>query len=334
MIKRIVLGMAFMLAAIQAFGQGIVVNKKDGSQVWFPADDVESIETYGFGNRGFADGDDMTDFIINPGFDDDEDINYSGAMGWTVTRGDSNGTVARGPLGQKNKNVMENALGYMNYCFESWHCHEWDIWQEIWGLPIGMYELNVQGFVRCEVTGYQKGDKLEGNYASPVYLYMNNAMSQFPSVYSEIPAEAGVEFQIVERWTQEEVNGSNFPNSMGGAAQCFGWGMYKMKAYGLIAKKGDKLRIGVKMNVNQDWWCIFDNFKLTYRKPTVDVVKPILDAELEKIDLSRLMGKNIYEQAIKVKETAAIALASNSGEQMFDALVDVYELLEAINNSQ
>ena len=278
------------------------------------------------------DNQDMTQFITNPGFDEDEDINYSGAKGWTVDR-ISGGNVVRGPLGQGNKDKMEGALGYMNYCFESWHCHEWDIWQEIEKLPKGMYELNVQGYVRCEVGGYTRGDDINPNFPSPVYLYMNSATAQFPSVYSEAPEDLGHTFTTVETWTTENINDKLYPNSMGGAAQCFAWDMYKMKAYGLIAKKGDKFRIGVRMKADQDWWCIFDNFKLTYREPTVEVVQPILEAEIEKLDLSRPMGKNIFEQASEVREMASAALASGDGQQMFDALVAVYDLGEAINSS-
>ena len=93
---------------------------------------------------------------------------------------------------------------------------------------------------------------------------MNNSMSQFPSVYSESPEDIGKEMVKIEDWYSETVNDKPYPNSMGGAAQCFGWGMYKTTAYGLIAKEGDTFRIGVRMDADQDWWCIFDNFKLTY----------------------------------------------------------------------
>ena len=278
------------------------------------------------------DNQDMTDFITNPGFDDDEDINYSGAKGWTIDSG-TGGNLVRGPLGQGNKDLMEGALGYMNYCFEGWHRYNWDVWQEIENLPKGMYELNVQGYVRCEVGGYTRGDDINPDYPSPIELYMNSATATFPSVYTESPDDYGYEFAIVESWTSENINDKNYPNSMGGAAQCFAWGMYKMKAYGLIAKKGDKFRIGVRNKSSQDWWCIWDNFKLTYRKPTVEVVQPILEAEIEKLDLTRPMGKNIFDQASEVKDAATAALASGDGEQMFDALVAVYNLGEAINES-
>ena len=282
------------------------------------------------------DGKDMTDFIVNPTFETSTTKNTGTSQGWTVDRIDG-GNVTPGPINGDGDKFLEKC-GYYNGCFESWHCHKWDVWQEITDLPVGMYELEVQGYVRCEVTGYNKGDELGEDYPSPVYLYMNNAKSQFPSVYSQIPAENGIdEFQIVEDWTQEEINGNYFPNSMGGAAQCFYIdkeagrdGMYKTTAYGLIANPGDKFRIGVKMDADQNWWCIWDNFKLTYKTPTVEVVKPILDEELAKIDLSKPMGSNVYGTAEELKTKAA---AAEDGTAMFKVLASVYDLSASIQES-
>jgi len=268
------------------------------------------------------DGEDVTRFITNPGFDDDKDIDYGGAEGWTVDR-ISGGNVVRGPLGQGNLDLMTGALGEMNYCFESWHCHKWDIWQELTDLPRGMYELQVQGYVRCEVGGYNRGDDINPDYPSPVYLYMNNAMSQFPSVYSEIPSETGNTFTTVEGWTTEEINGELYPNSMGGAAQCFKWGMYKTTAWGLIAQKGDKFRIGVKMDADQDWWCIFDSFKLIYHTATIENVKPLLEERIKELDLSKPMGKDVYARAEALQN---VVNSATSVDQMFEALDQTYTL--------
>jgi len=272
------------------------------------------------------DGKNMTNYITNPGFDDDKDIDSGKAEGWTIDAG-TGGNITRGPLGQGNQDLMQSALGEGKYfCFEGWHRYNWDVWQEIENLPVGMYELQVQGYVRCEMSGYNRGDELEGEYASPVYLYMNNAMSQFPSVYSQCPADEGHEFTTVEGWTTEEINGNLYPNSMGGAAQCFGWDMYKTTAYGLIAKDGDKFRVGVKMTSNTDWWCIWDSFKLTYRKPTADIVKPALEDALKNIDTSKAMGKNLFAQADEIQKSAADVLAGNDGDAMFAVLTQVYDL--------
>ena len=279
-----------------------------------------------------ADGTDMTRFIKNPGFDEDKDIDSGKAEGWTIDAGTGT-NITRGPLGQGNKDLMESSLGYMNYCFEAWHRYNWDVWQEIEDLPKGMYELNVQGYVRCEVSGYNRPDDINPDYPSPIYLYMNSAKAQFPSVYSQqVPEDKNM--VEVETWSWTDVqNDVAYPNSMGAAAQCFGWGMYKMSTYGLIAKKGDKFRIGVKMEGNQDWWCIWDSFKLTYRKPTVEIVKPILENELAKLDPNQGMGSEVVENLTKVREDALAAIESGDAELMFDALVAVYDISDAISAS-
>ncbi len=278
-------------------------------------------------------GEDITRFIKNAGFDEDEDINSGKAEGWTIDAGTGQ-NITRGPLGQGNKDLMESALGKMNYCFEAWHRYNWDVWQEISDLPKGIYELQVQGYVRCEMGGYNKGDDLVAPYTSPVYLYMNKAMSQFPSVYSESPADIGKEMVKVEDWYQEEVNGNPYPNSMGGAAQCFAWDMYKTKAFGLVAEDGGSFRIGVKMLGNSDWWCIWDSFKLTYHTPNNPTfIKPILEEALQTIDLTKPMGKDVYEKAAAVDAEARAAIAENDGEKMFEALTKVYDLQSSIVES-
>ncbi|UPS44352.1 hypothetical protein M1D30_12425 [Prevotella sp. E15-22] len=287
---------------------------------------------------GVYEGKNMTKFITNPTFEKSTTENSGTSEGWTVDRVDG-GNVTPGPINGDGDTFL-STVGYYNACFESWHCHKWDVWQEIKNLPVGMYELQVQGYVRCEVGGYQRGDELVEPYTSPVYLYMNNAMSQFPSVYSEIPAEAGVNFQIVESWTKEEVNGNEFPNSMGGAAQCFHideeaglYGMYKTTAYGLIAKEGDTFRIGVKMDKNEDWWCIWDNFKLIYHEPTAELVQPVLEEALKSLNLDQAMGKDIYEQASALNQEAQDAIAAKDGKAMFAVLTKVYDLSAAIIKS-
>ncbi|WP_294743858.1 hypothetical protein [uncultured Prevotella sp.] len=283
--------------------------------------------------QGLQEGDDVTRFIVNHGFDEDKDINSGAAEGWTIDAG-TGSNITRGPLGQANKDLMVGALGEMNYCFEAWHRYNWDVWQEITNLPKGIYELQVQGYVRCEMDGYTKGDDLVAPYTSPVYLYMNNSMSQFPSVYSQSPDEIGQTMVKVEDWYEETVNDLPYPNSMGGAAQCFAWGMYKTTAYGLVAEDGGNFRIGVKMIGNSNWWCIWDSFKLTFHKHTnAELLKPILEEALAGIDLSKPMGKDIFERASQVKTDAEAAIAAKDGEKMFESLNAVYDLSAAIIES-
>ena len=282
------------------------------------------------------DGKNMTTYITNPGFDDDEDINYGGAEGWTIDR-ISGGNVVRGPLGQGNQDIMVSALGEQNFCFESWHCHKWDIWQEIKDLPKGMYELQVQGYIRCEVGGYTQGDPIEPDFPSPVKLYMNKAESQFPSVYDEQIADEHYVDGALPVVESHSWNGAvaNYPNSMGAASLCFKWGMYQVKTYGLIANEGDVFRIGVKMDKDQDWWCIFDNFKLTYRTPTVELVKPLLEEQIAKAEgyEGQAMTKTAKAKLDAALNTAKGVLNGEDGQAMFDALGGLYDITSEVEEA-
>ena len=285
------------------------------------------------------DGKNMTQYIKNADFEDGIATasnpsglsgDYGTAVGWNADK-KASGNFTSGPFGMDQK--MADALGKANHCYEAWHCHNFDLWQEVKDLPVGMYELEVQGYVRCEVSGYTRGNDLEPDYTTPIVLYMNDATSKLKNVYSESLEELGHSLTVIEDWTIETVNEKQYPNSMGGAAQCFAWGMYKTTAYGLIAKEGDTFRIGVKMDANQDWWCIFDNFKLTYRKPTVDIVKPELENALQQIDTTQPMGKSLIAQAEAAQTKGQAALASNDAQEMFNALADIYAVMGSIRAS-
>ena len=279
-------------------------------------------------------GEDVTRFMQNADFEQCTVNTGTGeAPGWTVKK--DVGNVTAGPLGQDNYNLMVSALGKMNYCFESWHSHDFDVYQEVTDAPEGVYVIEAQGFIRCENNGYTRGNEVDPATV-PVHLYMNNATDVFPNVYSEIPADLGYSFTTVESWTTEEVGGNLFPNSMGGAAQCFEWGMYKMSTFGLV-KKGETMRIGVKGKMKTDdtenWWCIWDNFKLTYQGYEVEYVLPALEEALSKINSEQLMGKDVKEKALALEAQAAEAKASGDGKTMFHLLADIYDVVEEIEAS-
>lgn len=282
-------------------------------------------------NASDKDNVDVTSALSNPDFEYGlaraaDPKGYSGdygtAEGWVVDRNDG-GNVTPGPLGTDLDERMIAAIGRTNHCFESWHCHDFDVYQEVEGLPVGVYEIEVQGYMRCEAPGYTRGD-LAGLPNMPIYLYLNKATSQFPDVYSE--KRNGWDYVTVENWTEESINGYSYPNSMGAAAQCFAHGMYKKNAYGLIATDADVLRIGVKGKTDKDAWVIFDNFKLTYRGFKPDVVKPVLDEAVNEVKEyeSLLMGKTEFAALEKALSDAATAIQNNDGEAMFKALIDIY----------
>ena len=276
-------------------------------------------------------GDDVTHLLANPDFE--YGLSSGKAEGWTVdvTNNSAGGNITPGPLGSDLDQLMMDAIGKTNHCFESWHVWGFDVWQEVKNAPVGVYEIQVQGYVRCEASGYTRGD-LEGLPSVPIYLYLNNAKTNFPDVFSEIVPNQD-NLPTIESWSWETVNGYQSPNSMGGASICFAWDMYKKSAYGLVAKPGDSMRIGVKGQMNDNWWCIWDNFHLVYQGFKADVVEPALDEALLSLDLSQYMGKSVYAKAEALNKAAQEAKAAGDGRAMFDVLNDVYELSEEIINS-
>ena len=293
---------------------------------------VDAIETEA--KEGLKEGTDVTVFMKNPDFEDCDVTTATGeAPGWTVKK--DVGNVTAGPLGQGNYDLMVGALGKMNYCFESWHSHDFDVYQEVTGAPEGVYVIEAQGYVRCENTGYVAPDEVDPAII-PIHLYMNNSTDVFPSVYSELAADLGHEYTTVESWTTQDIGGNLYPNSMGGAAQCFEWGMYKMSTYGLV-KAGDVMRIGVKGKMKTDdtenWWCIWDNFKLTYQGYNVNYVQPALEKAMAQVNSEQPMGKSLYAQATGLEAKAEEAKASGDGKTMFQMLADITDIAAAITKS-
>ena len=88
------------------------------------------------------------------------------------------------------------------------------------------------------------------------------------------------------------------------------------------------------MNGNTDWWCIWDSFELTYHTPdNPDAVKPLLEEAIAKIDLTKPMGKDVYDRAALVVQQANDAIAANDGAAMFAALNATFDLNAAIIES-
>ena len=284
--------------------------------------------------EGLKEGQDVTIFLENPDFESGVKRgvanpngltgDYGTAVGWHADKL-ANGNFTPGPDGKDNDPSV-------NHAFEAWHCHDFDFWQEVENLQEGVYVINVQGYVRNEtagtVTEYDPS-------IIPIKLYMNKSTSNFPDVFSEEVAEEHyLEDGTLPKIEDHSWNGAieNYPNSMGAAGMCFDWGMYKVETYGLV-KQGETMRIGVKGKMTGDWWCIWDNFKLTYQGYNVNYVQPALDEAMASIDASKPMGKNVYSTAKGLADKAAEAKATGDGKTMFQMLADVYDAADDIRNS-
>ena len=262
-------------------------------------------------------GDDVTDYISNPGFED-------GSNGWTVVS-----------KGGGNVQIGGNSD---NHCYEAWHSTDFDVYQEIKDLPLGVYEVSVNGYVR-----YLDGDDAITKASDapenvPIYVYMNDSKTNLvswlsypkPEEFYKYDKEAGTGVEGAAYRT--DGSGNAYPDNMIAASAAFADGGYAQTAKCLVAESGTVTRIGVKGTPEAIFWPIFDNFKLTYLGYAIDVVKPLLE---EKIAEARNIENEMTTKSAKAALTSALsdattAVEGTEGLAMFRATA---KLNKAINDA-
>ena len=115
-----------------------------------------------------------------------------------------------------------------NFCAESYHS-TFTLSQTLTGVPNGVYALSAQGF-------YRQDDTVNVNL--PVF-YLNGATVTFP-------AKTGTE------------------NSMADASKSFNGGTNYLATTEKVNVIDGTITVGAKNEKNEDLWCIWDNFQLTY----------------------------------------------------------------------
>lgn len=259
--------------------------------------------------EGLKPGTDVTRFLTNPDFED-------GKNGWTVVN-NGGGNVAHG--GNDD-----------NHCFEAWHSTNFDVYQEVNNLPVGLYKLEVNGFVR-----YKDGDEAiskasEAPEDPGIYLYMNDSKTNLVNMMTcPLPKTFYDAVKGATYLTQNEEN--CFPNNMVAASAAFAAGNYLQETVCMVAEAGTVTRIGVKGTPEASFWPIFDNFKLTYLGNGVDIVKPQLE------DMLAEAKKNESVVTTKTAKTAltneiAAAEALLAGEDGDAMLAAIDKLQKAIND--
>ena len=138
-----------------------------------------------------------------------------------------------------NKNLGGGADGsHYNACAESYHS-TFTISQIAEGAPKGIYAVTAQGFYRQDT---------DGDFALP-YFFANDEKADFP-------LKTGSE------------------NNMGDAGNSFDNGLYTIDPIYVEVAENGTLTVGTKSET-ANFWCIWDNFKLTYygANATMDEVK-------------------------------------------------------------
>ena len=278
-------------------------------------------------NKAFSaslvDGTDLTMMLKNADL-------FQGRTGWTTSSTGGN----------------FQAGGYNGYkVFEAWHATNFNFSQQLEDLPIGVYELSTQGYVRY-LDGQDAINRADERPAViPIYIYMNDSKTNFPNWldYKQEPGfftNFNTEVLDATGDTSEKASflsdseGYEYCDNRTGAAATFAKGDYTVRTFGLVANEGETFTVGVKGDVTEAvFWPLWGQFKLTYRAFNPDVVLEALETALASIDTSKHMAKSLFAKATELKNAAEAAKTAGDGKQMFDVLKDIYALTESINES-
>ena len=228
-------------------------------------------------------------------------------------------------------------------CMEA-YARDWDAYQIVKDAPVGVYEVSLQGFYRVARGTTAWTMWANGEQKCPGHVYVNNNETEVPCVFTEPVSSveniysgstSGAEGNFCQFETATPGDSVCFPNDMGSAGEAFAKGMYKASAFGLVAKQGDVLRLGVKGKFQDATWVIWDNFKMVYQGYKADIIKPELQKAVEnaQANQTKTMGKSVKTILADAITTGTAALAQEDGKVMFDALVALYGANDSVSVS-
>ncbi|MBQ7238500.1 MAG: hypothetical protein IJS20_06890 [Bacteroidales bacterium] len=290
-------------------------------------------------NRTPADTD-VTHKIVNRDF-------ANGFNGWTT----------------EYKNAGNVAANASAKCAEAWKTESFDIYQIVRDLPVGMYEVQCQGFYRhlrddnaWNAYFNADGTPQQNKPDVPAYIYMNDSKTKMANVFEYQSPRLDSLYKGTGFYTDklENVNDPegktglySYPNDMASAGKAFDKGAYVNSAWGLVAKEGDSIRIGMKGTSapnGQDCWAIFTRFKLIYRGYPVSVIAEQLKDAVATIDPAKIsenvefegqyIDKDLMASAQTLSQNAnALLTAGEDGNAMFQALSEIWAIQSKIEAS-
>ncbi len=219
-------------------------------------------------------------------------------------------------------------------CGECWSGKDFDFYQIIEGAPAGVYQIEVQGFTRAardaKSWGFyfdqQTGELLDkpvfGDWTpNEAHVYMNDNTGNLSISYAHPHA---VEDAFFDSGAYTDPLGQyQYPNDMHSAGLCFANGEYKVSAFGLVAKDGDQMRIGMKgNNFGLDNWAIFTNFRLIYQAYQADIIEPEFEKAVASLGEAHV-GTELQKEMGDLLSRAA-AVSHSDGKAMFAILSDIY----------
>ena len=260
-------------------------------------------------------GTDLTDLIVNPGFEE------AGGKGWSI---DTHG-------GTCVKDITSwHGGSSTNWCAEAYE-QKFDVYQVIEGVKDGIYEVSVQAFYRTAgnadaYTAYNEDPTMQGAAKVYSYVYFNEFAT---------PVRNVMEIQYNENLANNcyETPAKTYTlNGMASASAAFSLPSeelnFTMKVYGLVTD--GKIRLGIR-NLEKDGgarWTLFDNFKLVYRGMDPTILADQLAALMETVQTftdenADYMTSVEGDMVDDVVSAADDALSSGDAETLYKALSDL-----------
>ena len=281
------------------------------------------------------DGTDLTNLIVNPGFE--EDLVDGKGKGWSLD-------TSKGGTGSLTNWHGGDSDG-KNYCAEAYE-QNFDVYQEIEGVKDGIYEVSVQAFYRggwpeAAWNNYKKDPEMKGDAKVYSEVYLNEFSTPIRNVM-EITLDDVSQFTSKDNYSSFAVTGEGgettnvfVPNGMASASTSFSLEdpekNYTMSAYGLVTD--GKIRLGIRRLTtppsNAGTWTLWDNFKLTYRAKNPELAAQVLDAKAK--ELNELLKTSEENMTDPVIQNSVYAYTESQKTDLSDAAK--YEVLIETNDA-
>ena len=281
------------------------------------------------------DGTDLTNLIVNPGFE--EDLVDGKGKGWSLD-------TSKGGTGSLTNWRGGDSDG-KNYCAEAYE-QNFDVYQEIEGVKDGIYEVSVQAFYRggwpeAAWNNYKKDPEMKGDAKVYSEVYLNEFSTPIRNVM-EITLDDVSQFTSKDNYSSFAVTGEGgkttnvfVPNGMASASTSFSLEdpekNYTMSAYGLVTD--GKIRLGIRRLTtppsNAGTWTLWDNFKLTYRAKNPELAAQVLDAKAK--ELNELLATSEENMTDPVIQNSVYAYTESQKTDLSDAAK--YEVLIETNDA-
>lgn len=225
----------------------------------------------------------------------------------------------------------------LNYCAEA--CQSvFDFYQDITGIPNGLYRIDVQAFYRTRGadlawierdTSFVVPEFYANNMSVPIHNLMHTTFPSYDGEYDFLQAEIS-ESSNEPKW--QCLDGTYALNNMRSAALAFSKGYFDQSLYCIV--DSGTIRIGIReLQKKVGSWCVWDNFRLTYLAETTENYRDAVLCYLEKAKESERLAtiKGINTKTLSgIIENTEKTLQSNEIQNLYDGIVQVNQAIKDI----